>query len=396
LRWLRKSSDERKGFFFEKRRSPPCAKQKISARAVADLHPKKQKFFGSFFQKRTFFLFLQVRMMQKSVIHIGPHKTGSSYLQVCFARYRDALRLRGIIVPEVWEEHGNRSHTALVSALREGGDFAGAAEVVARASMEGTTLLISAEDLSDLTVDELLRLKALLGDGETVIVYYIRRSSDLLYSSWQEDVKQGLTRTFPEYYGLHVRKPEESPAFNIETRLLPFVEVFGKSAIRLVAYSHLRDTGADLFIHFARHFLGWEQVEPPPEREELNVAGGPAEIELLRTVNVIETLRNPQNPRNLRLKFDEMRSELDAATILAAMEANRKILGMDDAFPMILGFHRELRERYTENVVPPCPAQFFFRPMYKEITYIGRDYMLRPGVVEALHALHGQLAQADG
>ena len=331
--------------------------------------------------------------MKRAIIHIGPHKTGSSYLQVCFARYRDALRQRGIVVPAAWEQHGNVSHSGLVDAVREGGDLAAAAEVIAREfAAGGETLLVSAEDFSTLSAAELQRLKTLLGDSAITIVYYIRRTSDILFSAWQEDVKQGNLFTFPEYFGLHLRNPEVSVFFNLEMRLRPFIEVFGKESIRIVAYSMLRDNDIDLFTHFAQHLLKWHPVEPPPDPQELNKAGTPAEIELLRALNVIETLRNPSAPKNLRDRLDASRGSLDLEHIYVVMEAHQKFMVLSDAFPMISRFHKEQRQRFADNVVPPCPNEFFFRLVRKEIPFIAGDYLLHPGVLDALHTLHGQLA----
>lgn len=330
--------------------------------------------------------------MKKAVVHIGPHKTGSSYLQVCFTRYRDALRQRGIVVPAAWEQQGNVSHNGLVDAVREGGNLAGAAAVIAREfAAGGDTLLVSAEDLSTLPLEALHRLKSLLGESTVSIVYYVRRTSDILFSAWQEDVKQGNLFTFPEYFGLHLRNPEVSVFFNIEMRLRPFIEVFGKESIRIVAYSMLREQNIDLFAHFAQHLLKWHPVEPPPEPQELNKAGTPAEIELLRALNVIETLRNPDGAKNLRDRFDAVSKTLDLEKIYSAMSEHQKFMILSDAFPMISRFHKEQRQRYADNVVPPCPNEFFFRLVRKEIPFIAGDYLLRPGILEALYTAYEKL-----
>ncbi len=330
--------------------------------------------------------------MNKTIIHIGPHKTGSTYLQSCFRQYRDALRARGILVPDAWEHPGNGSQTVLVAALRDGGDFEGAKETMAKIRAEGAqTLLLSAEDLCTLGVVQLQRLRDLLGDTAVTIVYYVRRTSDLLFSSWQEDVKHTTSMTFPEYTLMHLRNPEISLFFNLDVRLKSFVEVFGKDSIRIVGYSALRDNAFDLFKHFALRFLDWPNVEPAPESREMNIAATPEQIELLRSLNQLEKLQNPEQPQNLRVKLDAAFKHLDLTFLFAEMTACRKNLVFNDGFPMLARFHREQRQAYAANVVPPCPAEFFFRLARKEIPYIGGDFMLRPGVLAALHDVHGKL-----
>jgi len=328
----------------------------------------------------------------KTILHIGPHKTGSSYLQACFRQYRDALRARGVVVPAEWESAGNAAQTVLVAALRDGGNYEAAVETMAKIRMDGAaTLLISAEDLCTLGVVQVQRLRDLLGDSDVTIVYYVRRTSDLLFSSWQEDVKHNTTMIFPEYVLNHVRNPEASLFFNLEVRLKPFIEVFGKDALRIVGYSALRDNGIDLFKHFAKRFLDWQTIEPEPQSREINIAATPTQIELLRSLNQIEKLKNPDLPRNLRARLDAALKHLDLAFLFAEMAACQKIFVFSDAFPMFARFHREQRQLYAANVVQPCPAEFLFRLARKEIPYISGDFMLRPGVLEALHDIHGRL-----
>jgi hypothetical protein len=330
--------------------------------------------------------------LQKTIIHIGPHKTGSSYLQACFRQYREPLRARGVVVPAEWESPGNAAQTVLVAALRDGGNYEAALETMAKIRTGGAhTLLISAEDLCTLGTVPVQRLRDLLGDSEVTIVYYVRRTSDLLFSSWQEDVKHGTSMVFPEYVLHHVRNPEASLFFNVEVRLKPFIEVFGKDALRLVSYSALRDNKIDLFKHFAQHLLDWQNIEPEPQSREINIAATARQIELLRSLNQIEKLKNPEGARNLRAKLDAALLHLDLTTLFADMAACRKIFVFSDAFPMFARFHRDQRQAYAANVVPPCPAEFLFKLARKEIPYISGDYMLRPGVLEALHEIHGGL-----
>jgi hypothetical protein len=302
------------------------------------------------------------------------------------------LRARGVLVPAEWEHPGNAAQTVLVAALRDGGHYEGAIETVAKLRADGAeTVLISAEDLCTLGVVQVQRLRDLLGDSEVTIVYYVRRTSDLLFSSWQEDVKHNTLVTFPEYALNHVRNPEASLFFNLEVRLKPFIEVFGKEAIRIVGYSALRDNDIDLFKHFCQRFLDWPNVQPEPQSREINKAATARQIELLRSVNQIERLKNPDRPQNLRGRLDAALPNLDVTFLFAEMAACRRQFVFSDAFPMFARFHREQRQLYAANVVPPCPAEFLFKLARKEITYISGDFMLRPGVLEALREVHAKL-----
>src|SRR5262244_3861909 len=98
--------------------------------------------------------------MPDYVIHIGPHKTGSSYLQWSFLKYRTELLARGICYPDNWGT--TNAHFGLVCRLRAG-DVVQLRADFDRLSQSGhETILLSAEDLSGLNTQEIERLKDLL------------------------------------------------------------------------------------------------------------------------------------------------------------------------------------------------------------------------------------------
>ncbi len=314
-------------------------------------------------------------------------------MQACFSHYRAALRGRGIVVPEGWDHApGNPSHTGLVAAVRDGGDLARAAEVLAQArALGGEILLISAEDLAGLNVTALQRLRELLGETDISIIYYVRRWSDILPSEWQELVKHGHTMSLPEYMAINLRNPETSQAFNLEMRLGKFVEVFGLDSIKLVSYSVLRDNSQDMFVHFCKNFLGWWQAEAMPGNIDMNVSRSPVQVELLRMLNALEFSRTGVRTASLRGRLYAAWGKLDLAALTEAMQRHQKIFVFSDAYPMLLNMHRAAQLRYRANIVKPCPPDLFFRPLRKEIPYFDSDYLLQPGVVDAINAAYRAL-----
>lgn len=53
------------------------------------------------------------------VIHVGPHKTGSTYIQRRLDQISDLLLAQGIYVPKDWQENEeNPSHTGVVHTVR--------------------------------------------------------------------------------------------------------------------------------------------------------------------------------------------------------------------------------------------------------------------------------------
>jgi hypothetical protein len=332
--------------------------------------------------------------MTKVLLHVGPHKTGSSYLQACFSYHREALRARGIALPAAWElAPGNPSHTGLVTALLNN-DLAGANAVLEGAFAEGAeTLLVSAEDLSVLPVEALQRLRSMLGAADLLVVFYVRRWTDLLPSVWQELVKQGKSMSLPEYFSLQVRNPEASNELNFELKLANLIEVFGQDSIRLVCFSMLADSESDIFSHFSRHFLGWWQAEPPPGAPRYNASRGVKEIELLRQLNAIEFAATGRQSAHVRNKLDAAAPSKHTRLVLEAMEPHCRMLPFNDFLPVLTRMHRALYERFKLNVVRPNPPNMFFRPKKHPLPFVASDYLLQRGIVDALHEIHAEIMQ---
>ena len=332
--------------------------------------------------------------MKSVLLHAGPHKTGTTYLQACFRHFRGALRARGIAVPAAWEHSaGNASHSRLVAALGDATRLPHIQAVFDEARDAGCeTLLISAEDLSSPGVEKLQALRRLAGDCEITVVFYVRRWSDVLPSAWQEMIKQGYALSFPEFLVTHVRNPNASQIFNLNVRLASLIEVFGQNNIRLVSYSTLRDAGDDLFVHFAGNFLGWHDATPPEAGFETNESRGPLQTELIRRLNMLEFQRTGLRSPALRGRFDSMAPTLDTSALYGEMKTSQSTLLFDDGFLALRQLHQSLNGKFGGNMVSPAPKGLLFQPARRDIPYVGEEYLLRPGVLESLRALHALVA----
>lgn len=328
----------------------------------------------------------------RTIMHVGPHKTGTSYLQTCFSRHSDALRALGVVLPRAWEEGpGNFSHTGLLKALNQE-NLAAASDVLARCFEHGgTTLLISAEGLSTVGLESLRRLKTLLGSGPVTIVYYVRRWSDHFPSGWQELVKNGAVITLPEQFANHIRNPSQSTIFNPDVRLAPFRDVFGPDNIRIVCYSEIRDRGMNLFTHFMAEILGVPDAMPPAGVGDLNISRGPAYIELLRCLNVLEYAQTGVRPVGLRAKLQAIESRIDTCHLFTAMAKHERVLTFNDACDALRDVHKHLFERYKDAIVPPSRQDRFFRPARRAIPYISADYLMEPGLIDIIRAIYQQI-----
>ena len=99
--------------------------------------------------------------MRNAIVHIGAHKTGTTYLQLVF----QGLRQHGLCFPEVWSQSPDQpGHRKLFEALASDGP-------VPNIDLTDGPVLISSEDLCYLRGAQVGRLRAALGDASVRIVF---------------------------------------------------------------------------------------------------------------------------------------------------------------------------------------------------------------------------------
>jgi hypothetical protein len=326
------------------------------------------------------------------VIHVGPHKTGSTYLQFSFRALRGDLAARGTVFPEIWElGRGRPSQGLLMSKLRDGHVDELAPEFAALLGSGAELILISSEDLSDLDRPALERLRVLTAGHPVRIVFYVRRWSDLIPSAWQEMVKQGHYQTLPEFMLTHLLQPEESRLLNFDVRLSAFTDVFGIESVTLVSYSELSDRGVDLFEHFATNILGWSDAPTPRRLKVPNASRDVREAELLRALNAVASAHKLPASGAIRWAFDQMNYKRVPPPILAAMNRYIRKVRIDDRLLSLQRLHGALARKYMARMLPPKMAAHLFRPVVREVEIVGGDYQAEAEAGTALRDLFSQL-----
>jgi hypothetical protein len=153
-------------------------------------------------------------------LHIGLHKTGTTYLQNMLKANRSILRAQGVCFPggqgetqqafAVWDLQGRRPRA--VQDTRIGGSWD--ALVAAVGTSGAAKALISEEHLSVSTLKQAKRAVASFPDAEVRVVITARDLARVAVSAWQEEVKNDQTWTW-EQFAASIRNPREiarSPA----------------------------------------------------------------------------------------------------------------------------------------------------------------------------------------
>ena len=321
------------------------------------------------------------------IIHVGPHKTGSKYLQKGFFALRDQLFIRGIHYPTNWMDRDNHSHAHLIARLKVETDTQLDAEFAALNRSDYQTIILSSEDIVDLPKPSLERLKRLLGEQEAGLIFYCRRWSELIPSGWQEIVKQGSSDSLMEFLAAHLINPAGSTLANFDQALGRLAEVFGVSSLHLVSYSNLVSANIDLLAHFLEIFAGWDgPVREPQERE--NVSLDIFDTELIRALNTMEALRLGRRSGQLSNRYLAMKRSLDLTGIRQAMQQHVRTVEINEGSTGLRVLHEAIFLRYGDRLVAPRSGFNFFGLEARPIRYVHDSYLLADGMADAIGQIY--------
>jgi hypothetical protein len=226
--------------------------------------------------------------MPRLILHIGDGKTGSSFLQYCFATHRDALAEAGVRYP----------HDASFEKAAQGLPTAGNAKELGRilnlpaaeaerelpaqiarliGSDSGRDVLLSSEDMQAPRQPNLLRLKALAADAgySILVVYYVRSVVGRAYSGYLQRVKRhGESGPFAEFATSFRYWP---------TTVVPMLEAAlaaGEYVVR-----NFDTARSDIFRDFARAALPASCTRIEVEHRVVNRSLSPSQVAYARELN---------------------------------------------------------------------------------------------------------------
>jgi hypothetical protein len=230
-------------------------------------------------------------------LHIGPPKTGTTYLQSILWSNQKALRQHGVLLPgKVKGEHFRAAKDIRLNDRdpEKRGDDAGmwrrlSADVRA---WKGRSVL-SSEWMAGIGPAGVRAVVETLGDLPVHVVITVRDLGRLVPAVWQERIKNGGTRTLPEFLAELSRRPKEQSKFGRtfwqvhDTRLLVrrWLEHVPPERVHLVVVPPPGMPHDELWTRFAGLF-----VDDPAAFDTSAVTANPslgaADAEFLRQVNV--------------------------------------------------------------------------------------------------------------
>ena len=260
------------------------------------------------------------------LLHIGPHKTGSTAIQVSMHAARERLGAHGVYYAG---GAARPKHAGWAIGLM--GRPAGSAvppihhwnELVEEVtSATAPRVCISNEDFGRADAAQRRRIVDDLGGGRPHVVAVARRLDRYLPSQWQERIKAGDTRSYDEWLRsvLDLDNPEGSwdrtnvwRAHDTARLVANWVEVVGEENLTLIVGD---ESDRMQLLHSFEGLLGLPQgtLKSHPDRSNRGLSWG--EAELVRAVNLACQERGwSRDQRNAYVKKGVIRSLLQREAV---------------------------------------------------------------------------------
>ncbi|WCS26393.1 hypothetical protein LOK46_06040 [Methylobacterium sp. NMS14P] len=215
-------------------------------------------------------------MTQKVIIHVGPHKTGTTSIQNML--YAHSLGDgENFVYPFTCPDQTGQHDFARTASDPENPTFI---EMLTCLSRLEKTFVLSSEELSFLPVDSLQKIREALPSAEFTIVYYQRNILSILHSWWQELVKHGGVEDFHKYVLSVISMPGRLHLLVPDLLLSNWASVFGRDSIKIFLYDRISDVAKQ----FAFDLLGL--IISSSKRTEFNKSFDYIDCEMIRLWNV--------------------------------------------------------------------------------------------------------------
>ena len=317
-------------------------------------------------------------------LHVGPHKTGTSYIQSRLSQAHDELAQQGWIYPEegMAADSGKHAQHHLAhnpSFYLTGGEGGHALLTAARAAgkYENRNVVMSAEGFCKWTAEQVLALAGLLGQDGARIAYFVRDPFDVLYSYWAEEMKHGYTNSLPEKLAREFMDPFASRIIN---PLIDLDRLTGEKRIALDIYLYdtLRASGQDVCDEMLARSIGI--TIPEAQFAQRINESLPIELtEILRMLTIRHAREKTHIGSALRHAFFDKTTEaerLKMVTLLKQTGADaRSTISFNRNSQLYQNLQSELVARYGESIRTSFARGEMFSLQPGELTYY-RDALL--------------------
>ena len=229
------------------------------------------------------------------LLHVGPHKTGTTALQAAFHLARDRVAAQGVH----YAGYGRQPVTAVHAAIGRGGSRADGGKApnirhwrwlvreIERSNAR--RVFLSSEFFADADDDAVQRIVADLDPGRVHVAVTLRPLARIIPSQWQQYVQNRLTTPFHEWLDAILNQPRGAvtPTFwgrhRHDELVARWADVVGPANVTVIA---LDDADGEMVFRVFEELLGLTAGTLVPDANLANRSMSVAEIEVIRAFNV--------------------------------------------------------------------------------------------------------------
>ncbi|MBD3843524.1 MAG: hypothetical protein IE909_16910 [Campylobacterales bacterium] len=174
--------------------------------------------------------------MKTLYLHVGPHKTGSTYLQKLWIANRHLLKDNGLVYPEVFTKY--YGHHKLAEHLIDSNYNASYKAGIEQLKKIPEDIILSSEDFILVNKEGFQKLKEDLNGIDIKVVFYFRSPTVRFLSEWQEMIKHGYSIDFFEHYFKRTMKIFQSSELNYSLWFDMFIDLFGMDNVKIIDYEN--------------------------------------------------------------------------------------------------------------------------------------------------------------
>jgi hypothetical protein len=207
------------------------------------------------------------------LLHIGPHKTASSFLQESLDKNADIISKFGyhVLTKEKYgavfaltlkknaqqkiPEH-SKWYTDQVDLFQE---------FVTTIRRRNMSIILSSEELDDLKENAMAMLRDMLAGYNTTIIFFHRERLQLLRSTWAEMTRVNCTLKFISFLSNQMqRNLTDFGGLEMSETLHRYTKAFGSVSLHIILYDALVTLHLDPLKYIFRHILGISDIPLRP------------------------------------------------------------------------------------------------------------------------------------
>lgn len=337
---------------------------------------------------------------RRLIVHIGQHKTGSTYLQKRFVEERDRLKEAEILYPEDFIEiYG---HHQVASFFRWKIDVEGVRSLTDKLvcyGQEWPTVIISTENLCFLSQEELTALAQTFEGWDVEIVYFLRRLTGFWPSHWQELIKHGSDITFERYMLETLKLERDELDFPDQAKQLRrFTNSFGAENMTIFCYDNIMARGGDVYDTFLRHLLKIPACVATG-RKSINSSFSSERVEMIRSLNMFMAKQTGVQP-DLKLRQAYMKAHKSIEADDGFVRFSKSFRERSSSYHLEMGSEAvQAREAallagFGHRIVNKASADDIFFPSKPvEVSYATRNWLHEAGEAEYVLGVLSQITQ---